>query len=89
MAFDEITFPSARRLEMDKTGRVRLPQGMLDAAGIGSKVVILGMRDHLELRDPGQWEQRKQEKLTEKTTIFHRARQALIKQPRPERDPGS
>ena len=89
MAFDEITFPSARRLEMDKTGRVRLPQAMLDAAGIGSKVVILGMRDHLELRDPGQWEQRKQEKLTEKTTIFHRARQALIKQPRPERDPGS
>ena len=29
MAFDEITFPIARRLEMDKTGRVRLPQAML------------------------------------------------------------
>ncbi len=87
MEFDEITFPTARRLEMDKTGRVRLPKPMLEAAGIQSKVVILGVRDHLELRDPGQWEQRRLEKQAERPTIFHRARQALIEQPRPERDP--
>ncbi len=87
MEFDEITFPTARRLEMDKTGRVRLPKPMLEAAGIQSKVVILGVRDHLELRDPGQWEQRRLEKQADRTTIFHRARQILIEQPRPERDP--
>ena len=87
MEFDEITFPTARRLELDKTGRVRLPKPMLEAAGIQSKVVILGVRDHLELRDPGQWEQRRLEKQADRTTIFHRARQALIEQPRPERDP--
>ena len=50
--FDEITFPSARHLEMDKSGRVLLPQKMIETAGIGSKVMILGMRDHLELRLP-------------------------------------
>ena len=87
MEFDEITFPSARRLELDKTGRVRLPRPMLEAAGIRSKVVILGVRDHLELRDPGQWEQRRLEKEADRTTIFHRARQILAEQPRPERDP--
>ncbi len=87
MEFDEITFPSARRLELDKTGRIRLPKPMLEAAGIQSKVVILGVRDHLELRDPGQWEQRRLEKEADRTTIFHRARQILAEQPRPERDP--
>ena len=87
MEFDEITFPTARRLEMDKTGRIRLPKAMLEAAGIQSKVVILGMRDHLELRDPSQWEQRRLEKQADRPTIFHRARQILIEQPRPERDP--
>jgi len=87
MEFDEITFPSARRLELDKTGRIRLPRPMLEAAGIQSKVVILGVRDHLELRDPAQWEQRRLEKQADRTTIFHRARQILIEQPRPERDP--
>ncbi len=87
MEFDEITFPTARRLELDKTGRVRLPKPMLEAAGIQSKVVILGVRDHLELRDPGQWEQRRLEKQADRPKIFHRARQILIEQPRPERDP--
>ena len=87
MEFDEITFPTARRLELDKTGRVRLPKPMLEAAGIQSKVVILGVRDHLELRDPGQWEQRRLEKHADRPKIFHRARQILIEQPRPERDP--
>ncbi len=87
MEFDEITFPTARRLELDKTGRVRLPKPMLEAAGIQSKVVILGVRDHLELRDPGQWEQRRLEQQADRPKIFHRARQILIEQPRPERDP--
>lgn len=85
--FDEITFPSARHLEMDKTGRVLLPQRMIEAAGIGSKVMILGMRDHLELRDPAQWEKRQKEKLEKKSKIFYRARQALIEKPKPQPDP--
>lgn len=82
--FDEITFPSARHLEVDKSGRVLLPQKMIESAGIGSKVVILGMRDHLELRDPAQWEKRQKEKIEKKSTIFYRARQALIEKPKPQ-----
>lgn len=82
--FDEITFPSARHLEMDKSGRVLLPQKMIEAAGIGSKVMILGMRDHLELRDPDQWEKRQKDKLGKKSKIFYRARQALIEKPKPD-----
>ena len=62
MDFDEITFPEARRLKFDSAGRIRIPQEMLDRAGIGTRVVILGMRNHLELRDPEDWERRRQEK---------------------------
>lgn len=77
MDFDEITFPEARRLKFDSAGRIRIPQEMLDRAGIGTKVVILGMRNHLELRDPEDWERRRQEKAARRAEIVQRARPAV------------
>ena len=52
MELDELIFPQSRRLEIDKNGRVRLPDQMLAEHGLGETVMILGMKDHLELRDP-------------------------------------
>ncbi len=77
MDFDEITFPEARRLRFDSAGRIRIPKEMLDRAGIGARVVILGMRNHLELRDPEEWERRRQEKAARRTEIVQRARAAV------------
>lgn len=55
MVFDAMTFPNAEHLEIDSAGRVRLPQELIEIAGLGSKVVLAGMRDHLELWDPTRW----------------------------------
>ena len=77
MDLDEITFPEARRLEFDATGRIRIPPEMLDRAGIGSKAVILGVRNHLELRDPAEWELRRQEKSARRAEIVQRARKVV------------
>jgi MraZ protein len=76
--FDEITFPEARRLEMDSNGRIRLPEKMLARAGLKSDVVILGMRDHLELRDPQEWERMRAERHAMRRQIMTRARGAHI-----------
>lgn len=77
MQFEELLFPQSRRLEMDKAGRVRIPEEMLSEFGLRQTVVILGMKDHLELREPAEWRQQRQQTLAARRDIMLRARQAL------------
>jgi MraZ protein len=76
LEFDEITFPASRRLEIDGNGRIRLPERMLHQAALRSAVVILGMRDHLELRDPEHWNRLQEARHAKRREIVLRARQA-------------
>lgn len=82
MEFEEWLFSQSRRLEIDKAGRVRLPERAIAEAGLGSSVVILGVKDHLELRDPAKWKQQRQEKLASQAQIMLRARRAMDQQRR-------
>jgi len=77
LEFDELTFPFARRVELDSAGRIRLPEDLLATSGLGTTVMILGVRDHLELRDPQVWDRQRQEKRARQREILLRARQAL------------
>jgi MraZ protein len=80
MEFEELLFSQSRRLEIDKAGRVRIPEQMLAEYSLGETVIILGVRDHLELRDPAQWKSQREQKLAKQADIMLRARQALNKQ---------
>jgi len=86
--FDEMTFPDATRCELDKVGRIRIPERMLQRAGLGTNVIILGMRDHLELRDPAEWEAGRKEREARRREIFLRARQASGRERRDSLDSG-
>jgi len=88
MEFEELLFSQAARLELDKAGRVRLPERLLQVAGITQAVVVLGVKDHLELRDGQVWQARRQEKLSKQGEIMIRARRALTEQQRQERSEG-
>lgn len=77
MEFEELVFPQSKRLELDSAGRVRIPEEMLTEFGLGQTVFILGMKDHLELRDPQQWKSQRRETLAKRKDIMIRARQAL------------
>lgn len=50
---------SAHQDEVDKQGRVTVPQALRDYAGIGRDVVVIGAIDHAELWAPDRWEQEK------------------------------
>ncbi len=76
MDFDEQTFPEAERLELDAAGRIRLPQELITEAGLGSKVLLVGMRHHLEIWDPQKWEERRRLKSDKRQQIAQRAREA-------------
>jgi MraZ protein len=79
MEFEESVFPRSRRLEIDKAGRVRLPDQMLTEFGLSQTVVILGVKDHLELRDPQRWRARRQQTIAKQPEIMLRAREAMIR----------
>ncbi len=55
-AFGRLFFASARRVELDKQGRVRLPTELAERAALKKDVILLGVHDHMELWDRERWE---------------------------------
>ena len=77
MDFEQVLYSQSRRIEIDKAGRIRLPETLLRLAGLTDQVVVLGVRDHLELREPVEWEQVREEKLSKLREIMLRARRQI------------
>ena len=61
LAFDQMHFARASRIEMDKQGRILLPNRTLERANIQKEVTLIGVRDHLELWNRADWEARREE----------------------------
>lgn len=53
--FERHVFPKAARVPFDSAGRIRIPDRLLKQFGLKSQVVILGVRDHLEVVDSAAW----------------------------------
>ena len=80
LEYEQLLYSQAARVEMDKAGRVRIPERMLRIADLGTTVVVLGVKDHLEVRDPERWEALREQKLAQQAEIMLRARRAMQKQ---------
>lgn len=50
-----LVFSSADRVEVDKAGRILLPQFLRQAAGLEDAVYIVGNGDYFEIWSPDQW----------------------------------
>ena len=61
--YDRLHFALSAYVEMDRLGRILIPEVMLKRSGIGRDVAILGVRDHVELWDKPRWETFLEEKL--------------------------
>ena len=48
-------------VELDSAGRVTLNQPLIEHAGIGKEVVVVGNVDHLQVWDRGRWQTYQQE----------------------------
>ena len=48
-------FSGASEAELDKQGRVMIPAPLIAHAALGREVVVLGIRDHLEIWDRDAW----------------------------------
>jgi MraZ protein len=50
-------FAGAAQGELDRQGRMVLPQALLEHAGLTREVTVAGVHDHLEIWDRGKWRQ--------------------------------
>lgn len=48
---------SASQLDVDKSGRILLPQNLREFAGLSSEVVLIGQGDYFEIWEPTLWQQ--------------------------------
>ena len=79
MEFEELLYSQSSRAELDSAGRIRIPDRLMKRVGLQTAVVILGVKDHLELRDPAAWTARRNEKLAQQAEIVMRARRAMAR----------
>jgi MraZ protein len=66
----------ASRLEWDKAGRILIPDKTLRRTGLEKDVTLIGVRDHLELWNRGEWQTRREALLARSSEIALRAKQA-------------
>ncbi len=54
-AFSRLFYAQAQRVEIDRQGRLRVPVELAAFGRLAKEVVLLGVRDHLELWNRDQW----------------------------------
>src|ERR1700736_1992613 len=55
--FRRLYFAQTEAVDVDRTGRILVPDRLLQFAGLKHEVVLIGVRDHLELWDAERWTQ--------------------------------
>jgi len=54
--FRRLYFAQTESVELDRTGRILVPDRLMQFAVLQQEVVLLGVRDHLELWDAVRWQ---------------------------------
>ena len=55
-AFSRLFYAQAERLEIDRQGRMRVSPELAALASLSKEVVLIGVRDHLEIWDREVWQ---------------------------------
>ena len=56
-SYDRLHFGLSAQVEMDRLGRILVPEIMLRRAGIDKDLAIIGVRDHLEIWAKDRWDE--------------------------------
>lgn len=55
--FRRLYFAQTEAVDVDRSGRVLIPERLVQFAELKHEVVLIGVRDHLELWDAERWQQ--------------------------------
>jgi MraZ protein len=54
--YKRLFYSRAERVELDAQGRVRIPERLVDFAGLSRDIVLVGVHDHAEIWDAAAWD---------------------------------
>ena len=82
LVYERLLFSLSLLVEIDKQGRILLPEVLLQRAGLSaqSKVVLIGAKDHLEVHDRDAWNAYVQRMLDKHGGALMNPRRAMRKQ---------
>jgi len=86
LTFERINYALAGRVELDRQGRVLLPEKSIRRAGLKEQVTLIGVRDHLEIWNQDQWEQFLCEHLAAHEQMLLEARAQVLRREHEEAD---
>lgn len=75
LAFDQLNFALATRLEWDKQGRILIPEKLMRKTGLDKEVTVIGARDHVEIWNRNDWAGQEEELERRRPEIAARIRQ--------------
>jgi transcriptional regulator MraZ len=75
--YEAIFYAMTQEVEIDKQGRVTLPSDLLERSGLSSEVVLIGVKDHLEIRDRKTWYEKLNNALKDRPEILRNPRLAM------------
>ncbi len=55
VAYETVLYAMSQPVEIDKQGRITLPGELYKRSGLGVEIVLIGAKDHLEIRDRQTW----------------------------------
>jgi MraZ protein len=55
--YRRLYFAQTEEVDVDRTGRILIPERLVQFAGLAREIVLIGVRDHLELWDAARWQQ--------------------------------
>ena len=67
--FSRLFFAAARRVELDRQSRIRIPVELATHAHLRKEAMLLGVQNHMELWDAQRWESYRNEKLPQYDAI--------------------
>ena len=77
LEYEEVFYAMSRPVELDKAGRVRLPDHLLERTGLSGDVALTGAGDHLKIRDKVAWQHRLDAVLKDKPGVLANPRLML------------
>ncbi len=81
LAFDQMYFAMAGKIEMDRAGRILVSEKMLRRTGTTREVTLIGVRNHLEIWNRSDWESQFEQNLTQMAELARKAKEARTPQP--------
>lgn len=81
LAFNQMYFSMASRVEWDKQGRMLVPEISRRKTELGREITMIGVLDHLELWNRNDWELRQEYLYSRSAELAAKQRESEMKKP--------